>query len=36
MGGDAYPRYPNWRPLDMTKFKQDRRSVDRGPGGDER
>jgi len=29
MGGDAYLRYPNWRPMDMKKFKQDRRAVDR-------
>ena len=29
MGGDAYPRYPNWRPLDMSKYKQDRKVVDR-------
>jgi hypothetical protein len=31
MGGAAYPRYPNWRPMDMAKFRQDRRAVDRKP-----
>jgi hypothetical protein len=31
MGGDAYPRYPNWRPMDMSKFKQERRAVDHPP-----
>ena len=35
MGGDAYPRYPNWRPMDMSKFKQDRKAVDRGPASGE-
>jgi hypothetical protein len=31
MGGNAYPRYGNWPPMDMSKFKQDRKTVDRPP-----
>ncbi len=32
MGAGAYPRYPNWRPMDMSSFKQDRRRVASVPG----
>jgi hypothetical protein len=28
-GGDGYPRYPNWRPTDMSAFRQDKSPVDR-------
>ncbi|MCW2627672.1 MAG: hypothetical protein JWR48_4394 [Mycobacterium sp.] len=31
MGGGAYPRYPNWRPMDMSRFKQDTSPADRPP-----
>ena len=31
MGGDAYPRYPNWQPMDMSSFTQDKTPVDRRP-----
>ena len=33
MGGKAYPRYPNWRPMDMSSFRQDTSPVDRLPPG---
>jgi hypothetical protein len=31
MGGNAYPRYPNWRPMDMSSFTQDNSPVERLP-----
>jgi hypothetical protein len=35
MGGNAYPRYPNWKPMDMSSFRQDKTSVDRVPADSE-
>ncbi len=35
MGGNAYPRYPNWRPMDMASFTQDKTPVDRLPAESE-
>lgn len=29
LGGKGYPRYPNWRPMDMSAFRQDRSPVDK-------
>jgi hypothetical protein len=29
LGGDGYPRYPNWRAMDMSAFRQDKSPVDR-------
>jgi hypothetical protein len=29
LGGDGYPRYPNWRAMDMSAFRQDVSPVDR-------
>ena len=31
VGGEAYPRYPNWKPMDMSAFTQDTSPVDRLP-----
>jgi hypothetical protein len=31
MGGNTYPRYPNWRPMDMSSFTQDKSPVERLP-----
>ncbi|MBB2772542.1 MULTISPECIES: hypothetical protein [Mycolicibacterium] len=31
MGGRAYARYPNWAPMDMSSFTQDKTPVDRLP-----
>lgn len=35
MGGEGYPRYPNWKPMDMSAFKQDTSPVDRLPADGE-
>jgi hypothetical protein len=35
MGGHAYPRYPNWRPMDMSSFRQDKAPVQRLPADSE-
>jgi hypothetical protein len=29
LGGEGYPRYPNWRPMDMSAFKQSVSPADR-------
>jgi hypothetical protein len=34
LGGDGYPRYPNWRPMDMSAFRQDVSPADRLAAGD--
>ena len=31
MGGDGYPRYGNWKPMDMSAFKQDTSPAERLP-----
>jgi hypothetical protein len=35
MGGNAYPRYPNWKLMDMSSFTQDKTPVDRLPADSE-
>ena len=35
LGGDGYPRYPNWRPMDMSAFRQDVSPADRLSSGEE-
>jgi hypothetical protein len=35
MGARAYPPYPNWRPMDMSRFKQDTSPADRLPAESE-
>jgi hypothetical protein len=31
MGGSAYPRYPNWKPMDMSSFRQNKSPAQRLP-----
>jgi hypothetical protein len=31
VGGEGYPRYPNWRAMDMSAFRQDTSPADRVP-----
>ena len=31
IGGQGYPRYPNWRAMDMSAFTQDTSPVERLP-----
>ncbi len=35
LGGDGYPRYPNWRPMDMSAFRRDISPADRWSPDDE-